>query len=231
MRSVFLLLALAATLGGCAVIQPASKLDRRLQQIAALYVGDYQSQKGIGPAISEPVFVSVRAIDPPVGMRYALYQEIRAGDANGAISRQRLFLFDETPGRAFNALNAFRFSDESAATALRANPTLVRSGALAYAPALGEADCPMQFRMYGPDRFIGIIKPESCQITSTSGGKRRIEAVTVLSNSALESLERGYDEAGTLLFGNAKGQRYIWPRVARADGKPDEMTSRWKPKF
>lgn len=230
MRMIVLAL-VAAGLGGCAAIEPVPKLDRRLQQVAALLVGDFQSQKGLGPKTAEPVYVSIRAIEPPPGRNFALYQEIRAGSDQGAISRQRLFLFDETQGRAVNRLDAYSFADPKAAEGLRSDPSMVRSGALAFTPALAGEGCQMTVKMLGPDRFAATINKERCTIVGARGDSRQIEARVIISTFGLESLERGFDSTGTLVFGNAAGDAYVWPRIGRADGKPDEMTSRWKPKF
>lgn len=214
----FALAALMLCLEACAAIQPASKLDRRLQQLAGLYVGDYQSPKGS----ADPVFMSVRAISPPPGAQFALYQVIRAGNAQGPISRQRLFLFDEAADRTTNKLLAYSFTDETAARELRTDASLVQSGALRFKPALGDGDCPMTFRMDGPDRFIGVIRPDQCVITGKSGERRRIEAAVMVSSAGLESLERGYDDAGKLLFGDPSGRRYIWKRIVVQPAKADE---------
>ena len=45
------------------------------------------------------------------------------------------------------------------------------------------------------------------------GDQRRIESRTDITQDAIAQLERGYSLERELLFGNATGEQYIWPRV------------------
>lgn len=211
-RQLALIVLIAPLLAGCANTPPAADAGRDLAALAALYQGTYLSPPDEGARPDSATFYRVVAIDPPEGSRHALYAEMRRGDATGAVTRQRLFLFDETPGRAGNRLIAHSFADPKAAEALIDNRTLVARGALAYARSLEPTGCDMAFRREG-DRFIGRIEAADCAITGRRGDALRLESETVLMHDAIEQIERGYGPDGTLRFGNPEGRRYVWPRV------------------
>ena len=213
-RSAALAALILLTVAGCAHGgPPASVLDRELDAIAALYAGTYLSPVDQGARPDSATFYRVVPIDPPPGARHALYAEMRRGDAAGPVTRQRLFLFDETPGRAANRLIAHSFTDPKAAEALIGDRTLVARGALAHARSLEPAGCDMQFRQEG-ERYIGRIEAADCAITGRRGDALKIESETVLTGAAIEQIERGYGPDGALRFGNPEGRRYVWPRVA-----------------
>lgn len=203
-------------LAGCAHGgPPGPDLDRELDAIAALYAGTYLSPVDEGARPDSATFYRIVPVDPPSGARHALYAEMRRGDASGAITRQRLFLFDETPGRAANRLIAHSFTDPKAAEALIGDRTLVARGALAHARSLEPAGCDMTFRRDG-DRFVGRIEAADCAITGRRGDPLKIESETVVTRAAIEQIERGYGPDGALRFGNPEGRRYVWPRVQPA---------------
>jgi hypothetical protein len=208
LAALFLLAVAGCAHGG----PPASVLDRELDAIAALYAGTYLSPVDEGARPDSATFYRIVPVDPPSGARHALYAEMRRGDASGAITRQRLFLFDETPGRAANRLIAHSFTAPKAAEALIGDRTLVARGALAHARSLEPAGCDMTFRRDG-DRFVGRIEAADCAITGRRGDPLKIESETVVTRAAIEQIERGYGPDGALRFGNPEGRRYVWPRV------------------
>ena len=65
-----------------------------------------------------------------------------------------------------------------------------------------------------PAAAAGLVNdPATCIITGKRGDQRRIESQTKITRKFVGQLERGYDINGNLLFGNAGGELYIWPRV------------------
>lgn len=209
---VWLLACLALAACASAPASLPDRLDRDLEALAAAYVGTYLSPPDEGARPDSATFYRIVAVDPPPGERHALYAEMRRGDASGAVTRQRLFLFDETPGRHVNRLIAHSFADPKAAEALIGDRTLVASGALTHARSLDPPGCDMLFRREGA-RFVGVIRAQDCAITGRRGDALRIESETVLTPDAIEQIERGYGADGALRFGNPEGRRYVWPRV------------------
>jgi hypothetical protein len=203
----------ALALAGCAS-RPLteSRLDKELNTLVALYAGAYLSPVTEGARPDAATFYRVVAIAPPAGARHALYAEMRRGDAQGPVIRQRLFLFDESPGRSVNRLIAHSFADPAAAEALVRDPALVAAGRLAHARSLEPAGCDMIFRPR-EGGFVGRIEATDCAITGRRGDTLRLESETVLGVGAIEQIERGFGPDGGLRFGNPEGRRYVWPRV------------------
>ena len=195
-----------------------AELDAELAALVDLYQGVYLSEPAEGVRGDRPILMRVMAVDPPPGRRYALYMELRHDGEQGEVYRQRLLVFDESPGRTGNSMTALGLANPQAAQALAHNPRLVAEGRLDTVAVLGEG-CEMRFTRAG-DGFLGRIDPADCVITGKSGQQRRIEGETLLGARAIEQLERGYDLEMQLLFGNADGKRYVWPRVARATPAP-----------
>ncbi len=55
--------------------------------------------------------------------------------------------------------------------------------------------------------YSGHVNPETCRIISSrTGNPRRIEALTVLTETTLDLAERGFDDDGNQLFGSAEGE-------------------------
>lgn len=212
MRIAFTAFAALTLIGCTSMPSPQAALDSELDALVRLYIGTYLSPPDEGARPDSATFYRIVPIDPPPGVRHALYAEMRRGDASGAVTRQRLFLFDETPGRAGNRLIAHSFTDPKAAEALIGDHTLVARGALAHGRSLEPAGCDMAFRREG-ERFIGRIEAADCAITGRRGDPLRLESETVLTPDAIEQIERGYGPDGALRFGNPEGRRYVWPRV------------------
>lgn len=186
------------------------RLDAELAELVKLYTGTYLSAPGEGARDARPILMRVVPVTPPAGRRHALYSEMRHDGPQGDLYRQRLLVFDETPGRSANVMTALSFTDGAAAAGLIGDPGLVAAGTVATGPALAPG-CDMRFRREG-DGFLGRIEPSTCVITGKSGELRRIEGETLLRAQAIEQLERGYDADMKLLFGNPDGVRYVWPR-------------------
>jgi len=136
--------------------------------------------------------------------------EMRHDGPGGELYRQRAYLFDtaaETP----IVMKALTFDDQSAASVLANDPTAWVKQNLATKPALVDG-CDTHWVRDG-EGFVGSVDPATCIITGKRGDRRRIESKTLITTKAVGQLERGYDIDGNLLFGNAGGELYIWPRV------------------
>lgn len=202
---------LAASLWGPAAVTPQNSLDAQLERLVSLLVGDFFSAKDVGVSENRAIYMRIRRVEPPPGRRLALYAELRHDGAAGELYRQRLYVFDEAPGRGANVMRALSFADGEAAARLIDDPALLRRASLATTDTLGPG-CEMVWRADG-DAFVGRVDPATCRITGKRGDQRRIEAVTRIDARAIGQLERGYDLEGRLLFGNGGGQLNIWPRV------------------
>ena len=121
---------LLALFTGCASTTSArDDRDVELQRLAAMLVGDYFSAADGGVREGRPIHLRIRRIDAPAGQTLALYAEMRHDTANGELYRQRVYLFDETPGRAANTMRALGFADSAAATRLIDDPAALRRAA------------------------------------------------------------------------------------------------------
>jgi hypothetical protein len=206
------LILLPGLLVGCAAMLPArDSRDVELQRLAAMLVGDYFSGADGGVREGRPIYLRIRRIDAPAGQALALYAEMRHDGANGELYRQRLYLFDEAPGRAGNAMRALGFADSAAATRLIEDPAALRRDALRTTEIMA-GGCAMSWRVDGAG-FTGRVDPSTCEITGKRGDRRRIESITHISADSISQLERGFDLDGRLLFGNAGDELYVWPRV------------------
>ena len=200
-------LAFLLVVGACATARAPRDLE--LNRIVALLVGDYSSAAGGGVREGRAIYMRIRSVTPPQGRRVALYAEMRHDDAAGEIYRQRLYVFDETPGRLSNVMTALAFDDSATAASLIENPHLAPG--LATKNPLAEG-CAAVWQADGA-AFIARVDPATCQITGKRGDQRRIESLTRISANGIGQLERGYDLDGRLLFGNPAGDLYFWPRV------------------
>ncbi len=176
-----------------------------------MLVGDYFSAADGGVREGRPIYLRIRRIDAPAGQTLALYAEMRHDTANGELYRQRVYLFDETPGRAANTMRALGFADSAAATRLIDDPAALRRDALRTTEILA-GGCETSWRVDGAG-FTGRVDPATCEITGKRGDRRRIESITRISADSIGQLERGFDLDGKLLFGNANDELYVWPRV------------------
>lgn len=203
----------AALVFALAFIWPAaaepSRLDRELEALVTLYEGAYKSKPEEGAREGTATLFRVVRVTPPEGRRFALYAEMRKDNENGEVTRQRLYVFDESPDRVTNRMTALSFADPKAAEELIAHPE--RAAGLATTDALG-AGCATVWTADGMG-FAGKIDPNLCIITGKRGDTRKIEAITLLRHADIELLERGYDLDGKLLFGNPDGKLYVWPRL------------------
>jgi len=184
--------------------------DSSLNNLTRLLVGDFFSAADGGVKAGRPIYMRVRAIQSPIANRVALYAEMRHDGPGGELYRQRAYLFDtaaETP----IVMKALTFDDQSAASVLANDPTAWVKQNLATKPALVDG-CDTHWVRDG-EGFVGSVDPATCIITGKRGDRRRIESKTLITTKAVGQLERGYDIDGNLLFGNAGGELYIWPRV------------------
>jgi hypothetical protein len=198
-----------AMLAACTTTPPPDPQDTALERLTALLAGDYFSAAEGGVREGRPIYMRIRPVTPPAGKRFALYAEMRHDNASGELYRQRLYLFDEAPGRAANTMTALAFEDSAAAARLITEPGLAPRLATKEPLAPG---CVTAWREEGAG-FVGRVDPAACQITGRRGDQRRIESVTRIDAGAIGQLERGYDLGGKLLFGNPTDELYVWPRV------------------
>jgi|GEM_PF-2294570 len=188
-----------------------SQLDVELQDITRLLSGDYFSDAEGGAREGRPIYMRVRNITPPIGTRHAMYAEMRHDGPDGEFYRQLIYLFDEDPDRDENRMQAYRVADKELAAMLIDD----RSG---FATGKVETTAPLSDECYTvwsriDDGFTSWIDPDRCVITGRRGDQRRIESRTEVTSGAIGQLERGYSLERELLFGNATGELYIWPRV------------------
>ena len=175
-------------------------------------IGDYQSAPSDGAREGRPIHLRIRRVESNTPNTVTLYSEMRHDGPEGELYRQRLYLFD-VASRSPLTMQALSFTDAQAATALVADPTLLRKGALATRASM-EQGCETRWRRTA-EGFLGVIDPATCVITGKRGDQRRIEGRTLFNERGVGQLERGYDLGGTLLFGNPTGELYFWPRVSR----------------
>jgi hypothetical protein len=206
-------------LSGCSLPPPTGNpLDDELDELTALLVGDYYSDADGGAREGRAIYLRVREVPPPAGRRHALYAEMRHDGPDGEFYRQSIYVFDESTGRALNLMTALGVADRQAAARLVDDPSGLRRGDVQTTPQLAPG-CEMAWTRTA-EGFAGRIDPERCQITGKRGDVRRIEAVTRISADAIGQLERGFAPDGTLLFGNADGALYRWPRVKSTGSQP-----------
>ncbi len=181
-----------------------------LQDLTQLMVGDFFSAADGGVKQGRPIYMRVRSVQSPLPNRIALYAEMRHDGPDGELYRQRAYLFD-TESTLPIVMQALTFDDQTAASALANDPTAWVSQGLATKPALVDG-CDTRWVRDG-EGFVGSVDPATCVITGKRGDRRRIESKTRITVKSVGQLERGYDMDGKLLFGNAGGEFYIWPRV------------------
>jgi len=192
-----------------------TSLDVELQEITRLLSGDYFSDAEGGAREGRPIYMRVRNITPPIGQRHAMYAEMRHDGPDGPHYRQLIYLFDGSGTRTENRMQAYRVTDAAAAASLIDDPTGLARGVVETSEPLSE-DCYTTWHR-SETGYASWIDPARCVITGKRGDQRRIESRTEISQAAIGQLERGYTLDNELLFGNANGELYIWPRV-----KPDQ---------
>jgi hypothetical protein len=210
-------------LGGLVVLVAAcgttptdpARLDAELERLTSLLAGDYFSAADAGAREGRPIYMRIRRIEPPDGRRHALYAEMRHDGPDGEIYRQRIYLFDDDPGRETNTMVALGVSDSTAAARLDTDPGALARGDVAKVPVLADG-CEMTWHPEGA-AFVGRIDPARCEITGRRGNTVRIEGVTRITADSIGQLERGYSPGGALLFGNPDAALYVWPRVEPPD--------------
>ncbi|MGA1424504.1 MAG: CpcT/CpeT family chromophore lyase [Steroidobacteraceae bacterium] len=184
--------------------------DSSLHDLTRLLVGDFFSAADGGVKEGRPIYMRVRAIQAPMPNRIALYAEMRHDGPDGELYRQRAYLFDAASTVPI-VMQALTFDDQSDAAALANDPSAWVNQNLVTKPALVEG-CDTRWIRDG-EGFVGSVDPATCIITGKRGDRRRIESKTLITTQSVGQLERGYDIDGKLLFGNAGGELYIWPRV------------------
>lgn len=202
---------LIAVILGVSIFAPLSYAEESpLQGLTRLLVGDYFSAADGGVKEGRPIYMRIRSIQSPVPNKVALYAEMRHDGPNGDLYRQRAYLFDVVATDPI-IMQALTFDDPTAAAGLVNDPTVWVNQNLATKTALVEG-CDTRWVREG-EGFVGVVDPATCIITGKRGDRRRIESKTKITPSSVGQLERGYDIDGKLLFGNADGVLYIWPRV------------------
>lgn len=188
-----------------------SGLDRDLIEITSLLSGDYFSNADGGAREGRPIYMRVRNITPPIGRRYAMYAEMRHDGPDGDHYRQLIYLFDESADRTENRMQAYRVADKAIAATLIDAPDGYAEGRVEVTTSLSDA-CYMVWTPTDAG-YASWLDPERCIITGKRGDQRRIESRTEITRTHIGQLERGYTIERELLFGNADGDLYIWPRV------------------
>ncbi len=198
-------------LGVFALIPVSVRADQSpLKELTQLLVGDYFSAADGGVKEGRPIYMRVRSIQSPLPDKVALYAEMRHDGPDGELYRQRVYLFN-VDSTAPIIMQALTFDDLAAAASLVNDPTVWVRQNLVTKPALVEG-CDTRWVREG-EGFVGSVDPGTCIITGKRGDRRRIESKTRITGKSVGQLERGYDIDGKLLFGNADGELYIWPRV------------------
>lgn len=181
-----------------------------VQDLTQLLIGDYFSAADGGVKEGRPIYMRVRAVQSPMPDKVALYAEMRHDGADGELYRQRAYLFDITATEPI-VMQALTFDDPAAAATLVNDPAVWVRSNLTTKIALVEG-CDTRW-IRDAEGFLGTVDPATCIITGKRGDQRRIESRTKITRKFVGQLERGYDVDGKLLFGNADGELYIWPRV------------------
>lgn len=181
-----------------------------LQDLTQLLIGDYFSAADDGVKEGRPIYMRIRSIQSPMPDKIALYAEMRHDSADGELYRQRAYLFDIAATDPI-VMQALTFDDPAAAAGLVNDPAVWVRSNLTTKIALVEG-CDTRW-IRDADGFLGTVDPTTCVITGKRGDQRRIESQTKITRKFVGQLERGYDISGKLLFGNADGELYIWPRV------------------
>ena len=193
----------------CAPVSVAAE-QSALQDLTQLLIGDYFSAADGGVKEGRPIYMRIRSIQSPMPEKVALYAEMRHDSAGGELYRQRAYLFDITATDPI-VMQALTFDDPAAAASLVNDPAVWVRSNLTTKIALVEG-CDTRW-IRDADGFLGTVDPTTCVITGKRGDQRRIESQTKITRKFVGQLERGYDISGKLLFGNADGELYIWPRV------------------
>jgi len=193
----------------CAPVSVAAE-QSALQDLTQLLIGDYFSAADGGVKEGRPIYMRIRSIQSPMPEKVALYAEMRHDSADGELYRQRAYLFDITATDPI-VMQALIFDDPAAAASLVNDPAVWVRSNLTTKIALVEG-CDTRW-IRDADGFLGMVDPTTCVITGKRGDQRRIESQTKITRKFVGQLERGYDVSGKLLFGNADGELYIWPRV------------------
>lgn len=193
----------------CAPVSVAAE-QSALQDLTQLLIGDYFSAADGGVKEGRPIYMRIRSIQSPMPDKIALYAEMRHDSADGELYRQRAYLFDITATDPI-VMQALIFDDPAAAASLVNDPAVWVRSNLTTKIALVEG-CDARW-IRDADGFLGTVDPTTCVITGKRGDQRRIESQTKITRKFVGQLERGYDISGKLLFGNADGELYIWPRV------------------
>ena len=189
--------------------QPAVAADQdQLDRLAALMAGRFDNQSAISAGVAdENDFLTdwrQRIVAPQLGDT-VFYLQLNQG-AKRELYRQRILVL---------SLDAENDSIRQTAYTLN-NPE-------PFADAMSTSDV---FNDLGPDDvermlddgcaqywteteegFSGYVDPDKCRIISSrTGNPRRIEALTILTDTTLDLAERGFDDDGNHLFGSAVGE-------------------------
>ncbi len=179
---------------------PPKDFDAEITKLIQEWVGDYETVPGdpdLHAGIVRPIAV------PHLGKR-AVFVEFRKGGPKGKIIFQRIFVFQDMPGRTRNWVGAYYFGEPQLRARLDQRP--------AEAAALTPADLKKFDFDPGtcgasifPERggYILTVHKESCRIVSNI--KERIvmhpEFRLTVGNGQFSFFEQGFFENGVSAFG------------------------------
>lgn len=157
-------------------------------------------------------YAQFHRVDAPAVGGHVMYLEWRAGDADGEISRQRIWAFRQTEDGALSGMDFYTFKDP--------------------APFAGLGDTEGAFATLGPDDLIGYpdgctlsagaqprtglvlhVTAQDCVITARSGREMGIEARIEIGPDRLAYQEAGIMADGAYVFRVPGGPAYEFRRV------------------
>ncbi len=212
--------ALVLTLAAPALSAPSSRLTSA--EVAKFLVGVFDTQAqfdAADPALKVPPSVAARWLDrqvatmtpvdaPEIG-RHVLYLEWRSGGAEGPVSRQRIWAFDDA-----NEAVAMRFY-----TIKRPEPFVRRGGERGAFRALTLGDltgyppeCAARFVKLGKS-ITGRINPAGCRIVSASGRGMRLDVTIRQTKDGFSYQEAGILDSGLSAFAVPPTEPYRFVRT------------------
>lgn len=124
LAKVSVLLLLAAVTVGCASTElKTARLDTELDEITALWSGDFAGEATLPGADDKTKIVHRIApiLAPQFGERVFLYQ-LHSESAEGPLLQQKVFAFDSNPSRTENRMRAWVFAPDRLDAAIGAEP-------------------------------------------------------------------------------------------------------------
>ena len=192
---------------------PAPDLDAELSQVIAQWQGEYAPAPGT-PGPIQP-YVMVRKVDLPAFGDHVVYFEIRNENRTGPAIRQRIFAFNEEPGRTQNQVQSYDMLGDGWAPYVGAYDDPSKLGALTpdkmYTFPKG---CEIIWRREADD-FIGEVTKDRCHITSRRNGELvHADMIFTISDASFDQFEVIYDDQGGAIVGNPDAPPIVSNRVA-----------------